>query len=189
MLRITQSVSAGAVEQYFRQALDAGEYYGQKGESAGLWGGISAADLGLVGDVDKKAFRNLANGLDPTSGQQLTARLDQDRRPGYDFTFSVPKSASVLAALGTESDRTAVRAIFDRAVDETMKEMESEIKARVREKEADHDRATGNAVWTRFDHLVTRPIDGLPDPHLHAHVYVFNLTRDGERWKAGHSAI
>ena len=40
-------------------------------------------------------------------------------------------------------------------------------------------------VWARFDHLVTRPADGLPDPHLHAHVYAFNLTRDGERWKAG----
>ena len=92
LLRITQSVSAGAVEQYFREALNAGEYYGQKGESAGFWGGISAADLGLVGEVNKKAFRNLANGLHPTSGQQLTARLDEDRRPGYDFTFSVPGS-------------------------------------------------------------------------------------------------
>lgn len=66
-----------------------------------------------------------------------------------------------------------------------MKEMESEMKARVREKGADHDRTTGNIVWARFDHLVTRPVDGLADPHLHAHVYAFNLTRDGERWKAG----
>jgi TrwC relaxase len=63
--------------------------------------------------------------------------------------------------------------------------MESEMKARAREKGADHDRITGNMVWARFDHLVTRPVNGLPDPHLHAHVYVFNLTRDGERWKAG----
>ena len=66
-----------------------------------------------------------------------------------------------------------------------MKEIESEMKTRVREKGSDQDRTTGNMIWARFDHLVTRPVDGLPDPHLHAHVYVFNLTRDGERWKAG----
>jgi hypothetical protein len=177
MLRITQSVSAGAAEEYFRQALRAGEYCAQKDQSVGIGGGVGAQELHLMGEVDKNAFRNLANGLHPTSEQQLTACLDEDRRPGYDFTFSVPKSASVLAALGTESDRTIVRAIFDRAVDETMKEIESEMKARVREKGADHDRITGNMVWARFDHLVTRPVDGLPDPHLHAHVYVFNLTR------------
>jgi conjugative relaxase-like TrwC/TraI family protein len=167
-------VSAGAFEQCFREALDAEEYYGQKGESAGFWGGISAADLGLMGEVDKKASRNLANGLHPTSGEQLTARLDEDRRPGYDFTFPVPKSASVLAALGTESDRTVVRAIFDRAVDQTMKEIESEMRARVREKGADHDWITGNMFWARFDHLVTRPVERLPRPHLHAHAYVFS---------------
>ena len=41
--------------------------------------------------------------------------------------------AAVLAALGTESDRAAVHSIFDRAVDETMKDIEAEMKARVGE--------------------------------------------------------
>ena len=83
MLRITQSVSAGAAEEYFRQALRAGEYYAQQDQSVGVWGGIGAQELHLVGEIDKKAFRNLANGLHPASGEQLTARLDEDRRPGY----------------------------------------------------------------------------------------------------------
>jgi hypothetical protein len=42
-----------------------------------------------------------------------------------------------------------------------------------------------NMGWARFDHRVMRPVDGLADPHLHAHVYVFNLIWDGERCKAG----
>jgi len=34
---------------------------------------------------------------------------------------------------------------------------------------------------------VTRPVDGIPDPHLHVHCYVANVTFDDEenRWKAG----
>jgi hypothetical protein len=52
MLRITQSVSAGAAEEYFRQALRAGEYYAQKDQSVGIWGGIGAQELHLVGEVD-----------------------------------------------------------------------------------------------------------------------------------------
>jgi conjugative relaxase-like TrwC/TraI family protein len=185
MVRITQSVSARAAEGYFREGLGAGEYYAQEDKTVGVWGGLGAQELSLAGEVSKECFRNLARGLHPASGEQLTARLEEDRRPGYDFTFSVPKSASVLAAVGTETDRTTVRTIFDRAVDQTMREIESDMQARVREKGADHDRVTGNMVWARFDHHVTRPVDGLPDPHLHAHVYVFNLTRDGDKWKAG----
>lgn len=73
MLRITQSVLAGAAEEYFRQALRSGEYYAQNDQSVGIWGGMGAQELQLVGEVDKKAFRNLASGLHPASGEQLTA--------------------------------------------------------------------------------------------------------------------
>lgn len=93
----------------------------------------------------------------------------------------------MLAAVGAQTDRTTVQTTFDRAVDETMREIEPEMQARVREKGADHDRVTSNMVWARFDHHVTQPVEGLPDPHLHAraHGYVFNLTRDGDKWNAG----
>ena len=49
------------------------------------------------------------------------------------------------------------------------------------------DRTTGNMVWAEFIHTTSRPVDGLPDPQLHAHVFVFNTTWDEEerRWKAG----
>ncbi len=45
-------------------------------------------------------------------------------------------------------------------------------------------------VWAEFIHTTSRPVDGLPDPHLHAHVFVFNTTWDEEehRWKAGQFA-
>jgi hypothetical protein len=42
-------------------------------------------------------------------------------------------------------------------------------------------------VWAEFIHTTSRPVDGIPDPQLHAHVFTFNTTWDDEerRWKAG----
>ena len=73
------------------------------------------------------------------------------------------------------------------AVDETMREIEAEMKTRVRMGRQDTDRTTGNMVWAEFIHTTSRPVDGLPDPQLHAHVFAFNTTYDDEehRWKAG----
>jgi conjugative relaxase-like TrwC/TraI family protein len=79
---------------------------------------------------------------------------------------------------------------FREAVDETMREMEADMKTRVRVRLQDSDRTTGNMVWAEFVHTTSRPVDGLPDPQLHAHVFVFNTTWDEEehRWKAGQFA-
>ena len=103
---------------------------------------------------------------------------------GYDFTFSVPKSVSLLYAMSGDQ---GIMDAFRGAVDETMREMEAEMKTRVRKDGQDTDRTTGNMVWAEFIHTTSRPVDGLPDPQLHAHVFVFNTTWDEEerRWKAG----
>src|SRR5208283_2900122 len=76
---------------------------------------------------------------------------------------------------------------FRTAVDETMREMEAEMKTRVRKRGQDTNRTTGNMVWAEFIHTTSRPVDGLPDPQLHAHVFAFNTTFDEQedRWKAG----
>ena len=68
-----------------------------------------------------------------------------------------------------------------------MREIEAEMKTRVRRRGQDSDRTTGNMVWAEFIHTTSRPVDGMPDPQLHAHCFVFNTTWDEEedRWKAG----
>ena len=103
---------------------------------------------------------------------------------GYDFTFSVPKSVSLLYAMSGDQ---GIMDAFRGAVDETMREIEAEMKTRVRMGGKDEDRTTGNMVWAEFIHTTSRPVDGLPDPQLHAHVFAFNTTLDEEehRWKAG----
>jgi len=180
MIRITQQDSAKAAKSYYTTA----DYYSQGQEIVGSWGGKGASRLGLEGTVDKASFERLCDNLDPITGKQLTVRTRGERRVGYDFTFSVPKSVSLLYALSGDQD---IPEAFRGAVDETMAEMEAEMKTRVRRKGLDTDRTTGNMVWAEFIHTTSRPVDGIPDPQLHAHVFVFNTTfdEDERRWKAG----
>ena len=180
MLRITQQDNSKAAQSYYAAA----DYYTEGQEIVGSWGGKGAHRLGLEGVVDQQSFNRLCDNLNPRTGDQLTARTRTDRTVGYDFTFSVPKSMSLLYAM-TE-DRQLLDA-FRCAVDETMRDIESEMKTRVRKKGSDTDRVSGNAVWAEFIHTTSRPIGGVPDPQLHAHCFVFNSTWDDKEhcWKAG----
>src|SRR5665213_687961 len=183
MIRITQQNSGAAAKKYYATA----DYYSEGQEIVGSWGGKGAARLGLEGKVDKFSFERLCDNLDPRTGTPLTVRTRTERRVGYDFTFSVPKSVSLLYAMSGDQD---ILDAFRGAVDETMREIETEMKTRIRIGRQDRDRTTGNMVWAEFIHTTSRPVDGLPDPQLHAHVFVFNTTFDDEerRWKAGQFA-
>src|SRR6202790_3665078 len=121
MLRITQQDNSQGAKRYYASA----DYYSEGQEIIGSWGGEGARLLGLEGVVDKLSFDRLCDNLDPRDGRQLTVRTRSDRTVGYDFTFSVPKSVSLLYALS--GDREILDA-FRAAVDETMHEIEAEIK-------------------------------------------------------------
>jgi len=180
MLRIIQNTSAAGAKSYYSTA----DYYTEGQELTGQWRGEGASRLGLFGDVQKQQWDALCDNQHPQTGQTLTLRQKEHRRIGYDFNFHVPKSVSVLYAM-TEDDR--ILESFRDSVHETMQDMESEMKTRVRKQGKNDDRTTGNMVWGEFIHTTSRPIDGVPDPHLHAHCFVFNTTFDEQEqaWKAG----
>src|ERR1700733_4779829 len=163
MIRITQQDSAKDAKRYYATA----DYYSEGQEIVGRWGGKGAEQLGLGGTVDKYSFERLCDNLNPTTGEPLTVRTRTERTVGYDFTFSVPKSVSLLYAMSGDQ---GILDAFRASVDETMREIEIEMKTRVRIGGRDEDRVTGNMVWAEFIHTTSRPGDGLPDPQLHAHV-------------------
>ena len=179
MLRITQQTSASAARSYYSTA----DYFTAGQELQGVWRGKAAEALGLTGHVAQKDWDALCENLDPRTGRQLTARQNQQRRVGWDFTFSVPKSVSLLYALSNDE---RILTAFNDAVDRTMTDIESELHTRVRVGRQNADRLTGNGVWGRFTHFTSRPVDGVPDPQLHAHCFLFNVTHDAaeNRFKA-----
>src|ERR1022692_2252415 len=140
MIRVTQQNSGAAAKTYYATA----DYYSEGQEIVGSWGGKAASQLGLEGMVDKFSFERLCDNLDPRTGKPLTVRTRSDRTVGYDFTFSVPKSVSLLYAMSGDQ---GIMDAFRGAVDETMREIETEMKTRVRKDGQDSDRITGEMVW------------------------------------------
>ena len=186
MLRITECKSADAARSYYTQGLAREDYYAGAGggrEAAGTWGGNGASRLGLEGVVDQREFGRLCDNRHPVTGGRLTPRTKAQRRVGYDLNFHAPKSVSLLAQVAGDA---RVERAFAAAVDETMRELEADAEARVRRRGADDTRVTGNLAWAAFTHHTARPVNGVPDPHLHAHCFTFNATWDGEeaKWKA-----
>lgn len=202
MLTIHRATSAADVKKYF----DVADYYTEGQEVVGRWGGELAARLGLMGTVDKSGFERLCDNLHPQTGDQLTLRMGDKRRIGYDFVFSAPKSFSIVEAMASESDRQALLGAFDEAITATMSEIEQDMHTRVRKDGAFHDRPTGNMVWAEFDHSTARPVERKPaandnfpgdkppandnhppDMQRHRHVFAFNVTWDAQEkcFKAG----
>ena len=72
----------------------------------GRWAGTAAAGLGLAGPVDPDSFRRLLEGRHPATGVVLGS--GRTTVAAFDLTFSAPKSASVLFALGGTDAASAV---------------------------------------------------------------------------------
>lgn len=187
MLRIHMCTSAEGAKRYHRVAMSRGEYYLDETvleqEQVGYWHGRGAELLGLEGLVRQDQFYRLCDNLHPLTGKQLTRRMKSNRRVGYDINLHVPKSVSLAYQLGGD-DR--ILPAFRDAVKRAMNEMERDVATRVRKDGVDTTRTTGNMVWAEFVHHTARPVDGVPDMHLHAHCMSFNATFDETEfeWKA-----
>lgn len=181
MLRVIQSTDSKQAKSYYSSS----DYYlGNEQELAGQWRGEAARLLGLDGNVERANWDALCDNRHQETGERLTARQRDGRTIGYDFNFHVPKSVSLLYA---ETRDERLLDAFRQSVDATMEDVEREAQTRVRKDGKNENRTTSNLVWGEFIHFTSRPVNGVPDPHLHAHCYVFNTTFDHEekRWKAG----
>jgi conjugative relaxase-like TrwC/TraI family protein len=184
MLSVTPSTDAQQAKDYFTRHMDRDYYLRDAAEFRGQWHGRGAELLGLSGQVDKESYFRLCENINPKTGERLTPHTRAARRVSYDFTFNAPKSVTLAYELGGDE---RVETAFRESVKETMAEMENAMRARVRTDGKREDRATCNMVFAEFIHRTTRPVDGMPDPHLHIHAVALNATYDPveKRWKAG----
>ena len=193
--------SASATSEYFQH--DGGYYLAAGSDSADLrakqtehrngsaWYGRGLPALGLsVGQkVSAGTFETLLQGHVIGTGTRLGRRRDgmYEHRPGFDITFSAPKSVSLAALLPTErhprGDRSVLRAHDDAVratldwVEDTMLETRGWDPAT---RKRPRVRAHGVAAAT-FRHIASRNLD----PQLHTHAVIANMTQDGEgRWKS-----
>jgi conjugative relaxase-like TrwC/TraI family protein len=141
----------------------------------GRWAGTAAAGLGLAGPVDPVGFRRLLEGRHPATGKVLgSARTTV---AAFDLTFSAPKSASVLFALGGADAASAVVAAHAEAVEGSLSYLEQHgITAARRVGPVRVVLPTSGAVSAVFTHGVSR--NG--DPHIHSHVVLANVVHGAD---------
>ncbi|MCB2056449.1 MAG: conjugative relaxase [Novosphingobium sp.] len=153
-------------------------YTPEENAEAGVWGGEGARALGLEGQVERDQFESILNGRLPDG--EMVGQVE-GRRLGLDLTFSMPKSASILALVSgdrriLDAHLAAVKSTMSQLVEKRFAESRNYERSRSGEPQK-----TGNLVYALFAHDTSRALD----PQGHIHAVVANLTRDPKgTWKA-----
>jgi len=165
---------ASVATHYYADQAD--DYYSRDG-SAATWQGEGARRLGAVGEIDPARFKAMLQG---DFGRSVTAnrsvRKDAKARAALDLTFGAPKSITLQALIG--GDERLIHA-NDKAVAAALDYVEQHL-TMGRRKENGKSRVehTGNLIIAKFRHETARPTeDAAPDPHLHVHALLMNLTQ------------
>lgn len=173
MMSIAQVRSAGSAAGYYS---DRDNYY-VLGSMEERWAGKGAEQLGLQGAVDKDVFTRVLEGRLP-DGADLSRQQDgsNKHRPGYDLTFSAPKSVSLMAMLAGDKRLTEAH---NQAVDIAVRQVEALASTRVMTDGQSETVLTGNLVMALFNHDTSRD----QEPQLHTHAVVANVTQHDGEWK------
>lgn len=171
MLSVKKISSSGAAVSYYERD----DYYlgtDRDADAAGQWFGNGVQALGLTGAVEREAFERVLDG-DLPDGTKLGRTVEGGRQhiPGWDFTFSAPKSVSILAEIG--GDRRLVEA-HGRAVREAVRWLEGEGAGYRQMRGGEiHRLRSGNLAVALFQHNTSRE----QDPQLHTHAVIVNATQ------------
>lgn len=147
------------------------DYYLEGGEPPGIWHGRGAADLGLQGTVDGEELTRLFEGFHPRNDQALIQNAGaSDHQPGWDLTFSAPKSVSVEWSQAGPETRRAIQDAHFAAVRAGLDYLE-ETAVVTRRGKGGARREEARLVVATFEHGTSRA----QDPQLHTHALVMNV--------------
>lgn len=170
-----QFSTAASVVEYHRDAFDVDRIHA-RGETAeyervpAAWGGRGAEIAGLLGkEVTRDDFLAVLEGRicdqEIATGWLKTkdGSFIEHHKPGFDITFSMPKSFALMATLGGDERLLAVR---DAAIAEALATFEAQgSRIRVSEHGVTHSVPADNLLYATFEHLTSRAND--PHPHIH----------------------
>ena len=180
MLSIKTWKAGGEAELYYTREVKH-EYYARGDEEGGQWRG--AGELGLADGsaVKPEYLAAVLSGFSPEDGRALCQGAGERHRPGYDLTFSAPKSVSVLWALGDERVREVVFGCHKAACEAGLAHMEAYGGMARRGRDGVRIEPVKGLISASFDHASSR--EG--DPQLHTHCFIANLAeRTDGTWGA-----
>lgn len=164
--------ASGAASYYLHMEKDSmgrvGEYYVKEGEP-GYWLGQGAERLGLAGQVSPEDFKSLCDGYDQHGNALAINAGDENRRAGWDLTFSAPKSVSVAWSVADERTRQAIEQAHGKAVAEAFGVMQEKA-GYVRTGPQGQQLERAQLVAAAFQHGSSRELDA----QLHTHVFLMN---------------
>ncbi len=172
------------------------KYYEESGERPGSWYGGGAEALNLTGQkVTSEALKNLFLGKTPDGksqlvrvripkpkaapqeGERIEKKGKKDEKepelhvPGYDLTFSPPKSVTALWAVSDDATRKIIEQCIHDAATEQIDWIQSELDLARRGKAGCESISSGLVVG-RFTHTTAR---NQGDPQFHEHAVFLNL--------------
>ena len=163
-----QAMKGGQGAYYLDLAQE--DYYLEGGEPPGLWWGQGAKALHLQGQVERKELERMLKGF-AEDGTKLTQNAGREsRKPGWDLTFSAPKSVSVLWSQADGQTRAAIQAAHLAAVQAGLTYLENEASFSRRGK-GGHEQERAGLCVSLFEHGTSRA----GDPQLHTHCLGMNV--------------
>ena len=161
------SMSGGQGKYYTELARE--DYYLKGGEPPGFWLGSGAEKLGFQSNVQQDDFLDLFKGM--MRGKPVVQSAGKpNHRPGWDLTFSAPKSVSVAWCLADRETALEIRAAHLTAVERAVQYLEAHA-VWTRRGRAGERRERCGLLVAAFEHGSSRA----QDPQLHTHACLLNV--------------
>jgi conjugative relaxase-like TrwC/TraI family protein len=159
-------------------------YYTAAGNPPGRWLGSGLSGLGGGAGLqagsevtERQMFRLFGQGMDPVSGECLGLRpyrtepcAGRGSVAGFDLTFSVPKSVSVLWGLADAGLQQQIAAAHHAALATALRFVEEQVAATRIGRDGVAQAEVRGVLAAAFDHWDSRA----NDPNLHTHVVIAN---------------